>query len=111
MDETACWFDMPSDTTVALSGSKSVPLKSTGHDKDHFTVILTARADGTKLKPFIVFKGKGTRLIKELDKIPGVIVQFSSNGWMNDPLTIEYLRKVLGHFSFACLYGTHTSAT
>ncbi len=59
MDETECWFDMPSDMTIAPTGSRSVPL--TGHEKDHFTVILTARADGKKLKPFIVFKGKGTR--------------------------------------------------
>ena len=64
MDETACWFDMPSDTTVAVTESRSVPVKTTGHEKEHFTVILTARADGKKMKPFIAFKGKGTRLIK-----------------------------------------------
>ena len=63
MDETACWMDMPSDTTVALRGEHSVPVKSTGHEKSHFTVILTARANGTKMKPFVVFKGKGTRLL------------------------------------------------
>ena len=100
MDETACWFDMPSDTTVALTGSRAVPVKTTGHEKDHFTVILTARADGKKMKPLIVFKGKGTRLIKELEKIPDVIVQFSDNGWMNDELTSDYLKKVIGYFSF-----------
>ena len=65
MDETACWFDMPSDTTVAPTGSKAVPVKNTGHEQDHVTVILSARADGKKMKPFIVFKGKGTRLIKK----------------------------------------------
>ena len=74
MDETAYWMDMPGDTTVHHSGARSISLKSTGHEKDHFTVVLSARADGTtcKLKPFVVFKGKGTRLIKELQKIPGV---------------------------------------
>lgn len=46
MDETACWMDMPSDTTVDHVGAQSVPIKTTGRDKDHFTVILTARADG-----------------------------------------------------------------
>ena len=100
MDETACWMDMPSDTTVAVTGARSVPLKTTGHEKNHFTVILTARADGLKMKPFIVFKGKGTRLIKELQKIPGVVIHFSSNGWMNDALTITYLRSIIGTFSF-----------
>ena len=56
MDETACWMDMPSDTTVAVTGARSVPLKTTGHEKNHFTVILTARADGLKMKPFIVLR-------------------------------------------------------
>ena len=116
MDETACWMDMPSDTTVALSGERSVPLKSTGHEKSHFTVVLTARANGTKMKPFVVYKGKGTRLMKELERIPGIIVRFSSNGWMNDVLTIEYLRSVIGALSFGKrllvwdAYRCHTSA-
>jgi hypothetical protein len=100
MDETACWMDMPGDSTIHFTGSRSVSLKTTGHEKQHYTVVLTARADGTKLKPFVVFKGKGTRLIKELSTIPGVVVRFSSNGWMNDDLTIEYLKSVIGRLSF-----------
>lgn len=100
MDETACWMDMPSDTTVHFTGSQSVSLKTTGHEKNHYTVVLTAKADGTKLKPFVVFKGKGTRLLKDLTTIPGLVVRFSPNGWMNDTLTIEYLRTIVGAFSF-----------
>ena len=99
MDEIACWTDMPSDTTVAMAGSHSIPLKMTGHEKDHFTVIFTAKADGTQLKPFVVFKGKGTCLIKTLQQIPGIVVRFSSNGWMNDVLTIDYLHSIIGTFS------------
>ena len=100
MDETACWFDMHSDSTTHSTGAHSVPIKTTGHEKDHFTVILTARADGVKLKPYVVFKGKGTRLIKSLQKIKGIVVSFSVNGWMNDALTIDYLRTIIGVLSF-----------
>jgi hypothetical protein len=100
MDETACWMDMPADTTVEFRGAQSVSVKTTGHEKNHFTVVLTAKADGTKLKPFIVFKGQGTRLIKDLSTIPGVVVRFSKNGWMNDSLTIEYLKTIIGSFTF-----------
>ncbi len=100
MDETASWFDMPSDTTVAIQGSRAVPVKTTGHEKDHFTVCLTARSDGKKMKPYIVFKGKGTRLIKQLQSIPDVVVSFSCNGWMNDSLTADYLKKIIGQLSF-----------
>ena len=35
LDETACWFNMPSDTTIASTDSRSVAVKSTGHEKDH----------------------------------------------------------------------------
>ena len=100
MDETACWMDMPSSTTIDHVGAHSVSLKSTGREKDNYTVILTARADGTKLKPFIVFKGKGTRLMKKLQGIPGVIIPFSKNDWMNTELTGDYLYSVVGHLAF-----------
>ena len=76
-------------------------LKTSGYEKDHYTVVLTAKADGSKLKPFIVYKGKGTRLIKNLSSIPGLAVRFSANGWLNDSLTIEYLRTVVGSLLFA----------
>ena len=106
-----------SDTTIDLDGAQSVPLKTTGHEKDHYTVVLTARADGKKIKPLIVFKGKGTRLMKQLAQITGVVVCFSSNRWMNDELTIEYLHKVLGQLTFTTkhlliwdAYRCHTSA-
>ena len=91
---------MPSDTTVDSTGARSVPIKTTGHEKDHFTVILTARADGVKLKPYVVFKGKGTCLIKNLQSIQGIVVRFSANGWMNDSLTTDYLRTIIGQLSF-----------
>ena len=33
MDETAYWMDMPFDTTVAITGSHSIPLKTSSHEK------------------------------------------------------------------------------
>ena len=106
---------MPSYTKVESTGARYVPLKYTGYEKDHYTVILSARADGTKLKPIVVFKGKGTHLIKALQQVQGVVVHFSLNGWMNDSLTIDYLHSIIGILSFSkCLlvwdaYRCHTS--
>ena len=66
-----------------------------------------SRADGKKMKPSIVLnKRKGTHLIKELQKIPGVV---SFRGWMNDSLTADYLQKMIGVNIFS--FGMHTSAT
>ena len=76
-------------------------LKTTGHENDNFTVIFSASVDGKKLKPFIVFKGKGTRLIKDLSKITGVVVKFSESEWKNGGLTAVHLHSIVGSLSFS----------
>ena len=55
MGKTAVWSDMVGNVTVDTTGTKDIPLKSTGNEKVKVSVCLTTRADGTKLKPFIVF--------------------------------------------------------
>ena len=57
MDETAVWSDMVGNTTTNSTGAEEVALKSTGNEKVRVSVCLTAKADGTKMNPFIVFKG------------------------------------------------------
>ena len=42
MDETAIWADMPGNTTVEKIGATSVPLLTTGHEKERITVCLSA---------------------------------------------------------------------
>ena len=98
MDETPLWLDMPGDTTVSRIGERSVSIRTTGHDKGRFTVILAPMADGRKLKPFIVFKG--VRPIATLAKVPGVVVSYSRNGWMNEELTVKWVDSVWGRLSF-----------
>lgn len=95
MDETPLWLDMPGETTVARTGGRSVPIRTTGHDKGRFTVVLAAMADGRKLKPFVVFKG--VRPVAELMRVQGVVVAFSKNGWMNEVLTKDWVDRVWGH--------------
>jgi transposase-like protein len=51
MDETPVCFDMPSNQTVERSGVKTVQVKTTGHEKTRFTVVLCRLADGTRLSP------------------------------------------------------------
>ncbi len=93
MDETAVWMDMPGTATVDVVGTKSVPLKTTGHEKQRVTVSLSALADGRKLPPMIVFKGK--KMPPELKNTTGAIIALSTNGWMNQELTLVWLEKVL----------------
>ena len=39
MDETAVWHDSVGTTTVEPTGSKTVQLQSTGHEKANITVL------------------------------------------------------------------------
>lgn len=57
-------------------GACSIPLKSTGHEKHHFSVVLAAKADGTKMKPYVTFKG-GVKELKAMPSISGVVMDVS----------------------------------
>ena len=56
-------------------------LKTTGHEKSHLTVILAAKADGTKLKPYIVFKG-AVREVARMQKCKRCDCNFSE--WLDE---------------------------
>ncbi|CAG8706548.1 21812_t:CDS:2 [Gigaspora rosea] len=58
MDETPVWFDMAGGLTMNPKGAKTVHIRTTGNDKNRFTVVLTCLANGKKLPPVIIFKGK-----------------------------------------------------
>lgn len=66
-DETPLWLDMPGETTDSRAGERTITIRTTGH-KGQFTVVLSAMANGRKLKPYVMFKGVSP--IAELSKKP-----------------------------------------
>ena len=91
MDETPMYFDMPGNTSVDFVVNKTIGIKTTGHEKQHFTVVLACLADGTKLKPMVIFKRK----TMPKDKFPsGVLVKVQEKGWMNESLTHTWLDEI-----------------
>jgi hypothetical protein len=58
MDQTAVWFEMKSSTTVDTVGARTVSVRDSGSGTKRCTVCLAVAADGTKLPPFVIFKGK-----------------------------------------------------
>ena len=83
-DQTPLTFDLPSENTVNIKGARSVTMRSTGNEKNRFTVMLGCMADGTKLPPYVVFKRK----TMPKDKFPsGVIVRVQEQGWFSDSMT------------------------
>jgi hypothetical protein len=80
------FFDMPANTTVDTKGSKSVLVKTTGHEQLRITVMLSVLADGRKLTPFVILKRKN--LPKE-KLSTGIILKYNEKGWMMEELMVE----------------------
>lgn len=56
--------------------------------------MLSAKADGTKLKPFVLLPRK--RQIKELDKYRGkLVIKYEGTSWMNEKLTETYIKDLI----------------
>jgi transposase len=91
MDETPMTFDLPSCTTVDETGTRTVSIRTTGHEKTNFTVVLTCMADGTKLPPIVIFKLKN---IPRGNFPPEVIVRANPTGWMNENEMLYWIENV-----------------
>jgi hypothetical protein len=73
-------------TLKALNQSQ---LKTSGHEKTHYTVILACCADGTKLPPLLIFKKK----MMPSDKIKQeIFIHVQAEGWMDK--NVMKLQKV-----------------
>ena len=93
MDEVPLTFDLPLTRTVNKQGESSVPLKTTGHEKTHFTCILSCTASGEKLPPMVIFK----RITMPKEKLPkGIVVRVNKKGWMDEKMMETWLTECYG---------------
>lgn len=91
MDETPLWFDLPINTTINQKGAKTVSIRTTGHERSSFTVILACMADGTKLPAVCIFKLKN--IPKE--KFPrGIYIRVNEKGWVNEQEMLWWIENV-----------------
>ena len=91
IDEVPLTVDVLSNRTVDIKGAKTMAVKTSGHEKTHFTVVQACCADGTKLPPMIIFTRK--TFLKE--KVPSrVIVHVHEKGWMNEDSMKIWFDKV-----------------
>ncbi|VEL21569.1 unnamed protein product [Protopolystoma xenopodis] len=83
----------PSNRTVNLKGAKTVSIKTTGNEKNRYSVVLGCAADGTKLKPMLIFKRK--TFPKE--EIPdGILLHMHEKGWMDTDGMQIWFKKIFG---------------
>ena len=69
MHKIPVWSDMVSETTVDATRKKPFSIKITGHEKSHVLVCLAAKANGTKLPPFMFSKGQNEKLLHWIKKL------------------------------------------
>lgn len=74
-------------------GEASVTLKTTGHERMHFTCVLGSTAYVLKLPPMLNFK-RNTMPNENLLK--DIVVKVNAKGWMVDSLFKEWLTKCYG---------------
>ena len=91
MDKTPMWFDLPSNSTINQKGAKTVSIRTTGHERSSFTVILACMADGSKLPAVCIFKLKN--IPKE--KFPyGIYIRANEKGWVNKQEMLWWIETV-----------------
>ena len=94
MDETAVFFDLHANRTVDERGTKTVNVRTTGHEKTHFTTVLAYMAEGTKLAPMVIF---GRKTMPKETFPCGVIVHVYEKGRINEIGVLIWLKECWVH--------------
>jgi transposase-like protein len=99
-DETNMYFSPQPTSTYAPRGSRTVSIKG-ADSSSRCTVMLCASMSGTKLPPFLIFRGKNDRaghIKRELLRKDGYPEEMEygvqERAWMDESLMLEWIEKV-----------------
>ncbi len=94
------WLDPAGAKCIDECGAKEVSVRTTGHDKMRVTVMLLARADGYKCKPYVLLPRKrpDPRVVEKFKS--KLFLAWAGKVWMDDELTSDFLQRVLGSTLF-----------
>jgi hypothetical protein len=100
MDQTPVPFSLASNTTLNLRGEGTVTVRATGNKKSRCTVSLIICADGTKLKPMVIFKGArngriATRELPQSKFRDNLVLSCQSNAWQDKENMNDWVDGVL----------------
>ena len=91
-DQTPLTFDIPYTQTVDFKGEKTVTIKTTGNEKNRFTIMLAITGDGKKLPPYVVFKRK---TFPKKETFPKQIeVRVHEKGWFDEAITKDWVKTI-----------------
>lgn len=90
MDEVPLTFDCPPNRTVNKQGEKTIPIITTGNEKTSFTCVLACAADGSKLKPLLIFKRK---TLPKGNFPPDIVICANEKGWMCEEVMMHWIEE------------------
>ena len=93
MDQTTIYLDLPSNRTYETSGATHVEAVHTGQNRTRVSVAMTAAADGTKLKPFILIPRK--RPLRNFVCPRNVVVFYGADTFNQTILVEHWISKVI----------------
>ena len=92
--ETPVFFDMVPERSLTQKGQKSVTIRTSGSEKRHVTVVLTVAADGFILPPMIIFWGKTSQTIKDIEAPECFVIVTQEKAWMDESLMFIWFDQV-----------------
>ena len=99
-DEIPLYLEMFDTCTIDIKGHKEIIINTKNNEEKRITVLLTICGDGSKLSPFIIFKGKKDKNIDEELKdnkyvSQGKIYAYTQeNSWLDKDLFLKWYNKV-----------------
>ena len=93
-DETGFCTSVASNRVLARKGSKDVHETGGGSGRDHYTVLAAGSAEGTRLPPFILYKGANLYRRWTKGGPAGAVYGVSDSGWMDTQNFMEWFKKL-----------------
>ena len=101
MDETPLYLNMILNKVIAQKGEKNVVVRTQNQERIRISCLLTIWADGDKLPPYIIFKGKNinNRNMNEIKnnsyfKNKKIFINFNTNAWSTTEIMIDWIEKI-----------------
>lgn len=101
MDETPLYLNMILNKVIAQKGEKNVVVRTQNQERIRISCLLTICADGDKLPPYIIFKGKNinNRNMNEIKnnsyfKNKKIFINFNTNAWSTTEIMIDWIEKI-----------------
>ena len=94
MDELGIGRDAPNMYTIEKKGAKTVALKGTGSEKEHYTIALTVSLTGKRFPLLLILPGKGKKKLG-INIPDNVYVEYRDKSWMDTNIMKKWITHII----------------